>query len=376
MTTNKLFKKDGNSMIDLFTRAHSFKGNIRNVDLDRYYKQQADTIAKIVGYERTHGSRVDSGHILLQLLYSLPSVRSDDSIDFYNAATEHGNDIANALGITSGRSNGKVSNNTFYPGKNILLLDKNKLSFSEIIKVSEGGWEDLVPVKCVKLSNTFNPLSQAKGIKSTEGSDWDISVVTINVAVFALMAKLWSDANRKKVSGTRETPSIFISRYVVPNMLESQVHSAIVTDLVRTLKGEIPNRDKVRSSQWVLDYTGRIVDGLVDIVNDLPLTSLELEETLAVLPAIGKVSFLDRIPDLGDRVTQLNLWAHYPAVMDELALSYFLLHRSDSGLSEFKVRFKYQARQYTNNSAFRKAKDPKVKRILEDSLDNMLFDLA
>jgi len=352
--------------------ASSSRGSKVNNDLNRLLWQQNESCEKLIAYEQKKGSIVDGRHPLIRVFHTLPVLEPKvDASTYYNSVRNEEIEIGNSIDITNSHNEGKIFDDLFFMGKTIFLQDREVIPFTELLNIDETNWKTrIVPLKCLRLSSFVNQINDAKPESSQMGLE-DYSVVSLNIPKLGLMYYYWKQENAKRPSDERETPAIFISRYVIPNMYKSQMQAGLVNDLYTLLSGFSIIKEKPETSFWVIDRNEEMLKEYEEMIEGLPLKSYEFDEILFVMPSYEDKVILSHIPNLMDQETLNNKWAILAASIDMISLAALLVSNSSSGLSELRTRFKVLNRHIKNNGILRKIDDKDIRETLSSRLDEI-----
>ena len=278
-----------------------------DMDLERFLTALTEETKKVRDYERTSGHFVAGNHPLIKMLQGFEVNLEKDPMITYTRTKAIETEIGHAYGICTYSSMSDVTSDFFYPCKELMIIDRSSPSLSEVRMMNEKqNWLDITPVKTVSLPLFYHPLQPPKGDFRTV-DDTEVSVISVHLPLLAMMYHNWLLQNEKLDAGTQETHQAFISRYVIPNMMESQVH-AYVLRTVWEVMSELPSMiDDFDGALFVRDFHDELTKEYGDFIDNLRLSKYEETEYLSVLPSVFDKSIYQGMVDLEAPNSAYNL---------------------------------------------------------------------
>lgn len=202
--------------------------------------------------------------------------------------------FCSVLKITSYTTVGKVHNNAFYTNDCYLLSTtfEDQIIFEEV-----DDWKALRPVRC--LTHPF--LSMEMFLTPTTKSDIKpgLSIVGIDIPLFAYQFKKWNDNNRKINPVERESLAQFISKVILPNMIHEYMDIALRNRVTYIYHNEDIPKDH-RESSITSSYEKALEAPIHNVLNSINTTRLPYKKSLKEIPFLFAHSYWDAIPTAGN----------------------------------------------------------------------------
>jgi len=265
------------------------------LDLGRYKHPQWSTVKRMIisgvdnakDYYAEYPINIPNDHILKRLLNSFSFEMSIRGEVLYRQLNERKDYIAAGLGMSSGVNLGGPFKNQFIT-ENCYILSTN---LDEII--NQKHWKDL---RAIRLFT--HPLTNPAPVSPTairSRTDGEYTVVGIDIPILAYKYKYWYIEELGK-----EIPNVslnsFISKHLIPDLLEDQYEIALRNRLFRINMGinTLPLR---KSLPFIyIDHTKRIDSIYEDLLKELDGTKRSLFTLTRTIPMPFSENYLGAVP--------------------------------------------------------------------------------
>lgn len=348
-------------MLSLFNTTDLNRATQYRSALDRFVRQSKAGLEKLIRHHRSMSMGIGSNHVLVDLVYRLPNIGESSLNEYLEKVRRDEVDIANALGFVNSAGKGKVRTHEFYPGPNVILLNRKSLTFHEILRTEN--WKEMESVKAIKIPFYWNGLNLPDG-KEDDYDKASFSAVSINIVAVAYMYYLWREEQSEADLDQRETRELFVSRYVLPNILRSQFDAAMINSYLAAINS-IPYLIDDRTAKLLVpDNQRQIHDELEDLLEKIPSKGASIETVMKSLPLAYSDSFSDFVPDLGDQVALQNYWGLMVALVDLSDILVQLMSQS-SERSRLDNRLKVVRRYEKGNRVLSRIPDHGLRSLAE-----------
>lgn len=368
-------------MLRYIRNAHTKLTSIYSADLKRYLSNQHAYRDKLNTLEMSNPTyRVKGNNILTDILYWLDiDATRRDAMTTIAHARDVSESLSNSVGIVHADSEGRLHQNNFFPCNEVFVLNRNLDSIAKLLAISSptsGKWTELEPVTVLTAPYGWNPLNVPHGNHETIEYEDAYAVMSINVVHLAVMYRAW--LVEQATVDEKESTSIFIAKYVIPNMLSS-LGRACLLPLVRASAMDDPYvQMPYKGSFYAKDYMLSMYDEYRVVLQSIPKRRMRGDSILQLITTDGVNSMADNLPALHDRYTSQNSWA-----MTLIALPYFELiiavldldgdPEKDGDLTnDFKQFRKY----YESNKTLEKIDKPELMYSIKDRIKYLEFKLG
>lgn len=295
-------------MLEFFRSINVVRGTRNSSELTRIFAGCIENVKKLQEFGRVSAPPADSDNVLAHIVYSIEDINSDDPMVVYNHYRSQEHVTANAYQIAS--SNGPTSSfmDMFFPGTNLLILDRTPLSLREINADPIDAIREISPVKVLRMPIRYNYCNPMGTQKSSYGAEENISVLSVNIASLAFLFWRWRELQRESVDDTNETIFHFISRIIHTNAIPSILDQYVLNILLEIKSVELSlDHDEIKSSIYLKDYREELFDELLTHLSELPQSADSNEVTGYVEFPYGTLSDLEL--SLNDKLTSFNTGA-------------------------------------------------------------------
>lgn len=278
-------------------------------------------ISEAILYYRSKNFSVKNNHLLVSFLRSSSVSISGTIEDFYNHHQNNGVRSSTIFNMTSSLGRGTIFNGVFLGAgsKEIIIASDDYYNPVDL----EANWEDIAAVTFLDhpKSDTSLLLANGKAYSTEEGT----SVININVPALMVQYRCWLKQQKELVDlghGAYST-SVFVHRYVLPNMLNSQLDVAIFNRLNNFINGAPIGIPKYRHAFVLVDYNDRIDKVLKAIAVKQSNKDRDFHTMMREIPLINKNNLLEfaRLPE--NAPTRQLIWAEIVARIKYIS---FLIH--------------------------------------------------
>ena len=275
---------------------------IKNIIMDKFIYYQ--TI-----YE-DFGSFINSNHVLIKLCSIFNNYL--DSTDIYKAVDSDLHNICSTLKITSYSNYGDVSYNMFYTIECLLVA----VTFNDQIPYfNKQDWSTMRPIRCLNHPCVSMEILTAPVEKKdmTKG----LSTIGIDIPAFAYQYKKWHIQNMLKIEDYKEPVYLFLTKYVIPNMLNEYIDIALRNRLSFIDSGEIPTPER-HERAFVRDYEQMLVRPITNILNLTKDSEIPYFRALKQIPLVFSKNYFNAIPKELNGLNTYMYWVQVLTLIDWL----------------------------------------------------------
>ena len=292
-------------------------------------------ISTAVMYYRQRSFSVKSNHLLVRFLNSA-AVSVNGSIEsFYNQAQAQGVRLTTTFGISSSLSRGNVFQGTFFGNgsREIIVAGDDYANPVEL----EANWQDIQAVKFLDhpKSDLSLLLANGKAYSIEEG----YSVISINVPSLLVQYRCWLKEQQAvyESGGDPSSNSVFIHRYVLPNMLYSQVDVAIFNRLNNLAAGAPMGIPLFRHAFVLIDYTAKVDKSLRYVQRLLSGLDRDFYTMMREVPLVSQPSLLEfsELPE--NAPTRQIVWTEIIARLKLISFLFNINPSHGSKLSKMQI---------------------------------------
>lgn len=328
---------------------------------------------KILKYYKTQVTSVNSDHILVRLIQSLPLQLSYPYQRYVDVAREASYGVSMSLQFTSPLSVGLYRQTSYFYGNNnheIIIVNNDEFELDEAI----ANWKDLSPVRV--LSHPFTDLNYqlANGRKSSE--EKGLVCMTINIPMLMLQYRRWVESEKFAFGDAGRTLMQFVSMYVIPNILKSHIDHCYFNRLSAQLK-QLPVLPFNNSHPFALvDYSSRI-DRILPILNARLSTNIyDFADIVRMLPVLFNDN-LWSIIKLPDGVINRQVeWAYCLSRLNLISYLLYLNRSSDSFKNrEYMNQIKFDITRLRNDKGLLQRLPLNVQYMIDDVFERSILAL-
>lgn len=294
-------------------------------------------ISQAVLYYRTKNFSVKSNHLLVNLLDSSQTTITGDVESFYNQVQDRALRLASIFNMTSSVSYGKVFDGVFFGkgSKEVIIATDDPMNPLEL----EANWQDIESVKFLDhpKSDTSLLLANGKAYSDEDG----YSVLSVNIPALLVQYRCWLKEQKAREDAGEVTfsPAVFVHKYILPNLLNSQLDVAVFNRINNLVKGAPMGVPKYRHSFVLVDYDARLDKALLHSIKQIQNRDQDFFNQMRQVPLINVENLLQfsKLPE--NAPTYQIVWAELIA---RIKLISFLIDANPSkGIK--------QSRQYLND---------------------------
>lgn len=260
--------------------------------------------------------RVQSNHLVANILSMITATFSGDLIDYLSQVEGQVRRIAGTLELTSGVTRGKLHKGVFYKG------------CDEIVTVSGGDqsvmdlwadWRSITPVTVLRHPVTsmslFDPLAMDSSVVG------GFAMINVDIPLLAAQYLLYKSNHP---SGTVEG---YISQVIAPGLLKSHIDVTLFNRVLLQLGVLSPTvvKTNLPFAQSELDTpTGAIAKDVVDGMVSVAMTAKQLINTIPTAFASNMLKAIDHPPLMAQ---QQALWALHTQAVEKALLTLGIAQR-------------------------------------------------
>ena len=347
-------------MLKLFSNQESIRSGV-SIDPAFEYIQRsyARELLKIKDYFRNNEIYVTNQHILSRIIKVCSVSHERDLFDYMSAITDRAPYVANNFKLTSLKNKGQVHESEFY-GENSLEIIISVDTLEDIEEASSY-WRELKPVNVIRHGN--------KDVDMMIPGEWyryaipTLSCFTIDIPMLMLQYRSWSlDKITKGIDNF--SPSLFVSQYVLPNMLDSQLDYSVM-NILMDIENPIPTVRETKHYPFkVLDYRTRLYKLLNSVYGGLSKKKIRYEDVLKNIPAFSTKNMYGGLYLPTPFLNRQNRWA---VLLSRINVVYYLLTNFTRAIRTNRTTIKDFMMNYNML---------KRDNILEDMLDDFSYDFV
>lgn len=275
-------------MLPIFTDAYFPRGSIsRSPKADWFRTQVKRSVEEIQSYWTGTVHRVYSQYPLVQALKHLGSP-SYSPVDLYDTADARAPYLSKNLKFTTDYNVGALNALKVYPTKDSLIY-----SASNYIRPHQAvdNWKTLQPLKTLWLDSDLVDLSIPNELGDVQDS---FSAVSVDLPMLVLMYKGFhqEQSMQEEVILSEEQ---FVSTWVLPAILETQVDISCVSSLISVYEGTYEKTNRVKINRYVPSYGYEYFDIANFVLNKVSDTRMPYVQILQHIPAVYKTNALEAL---------------------------------------------------------------------------------
>jgi hypothetical protein len=257
-------------------------------------------------YDRIYS--VKGNHFIARLINTINVSHNFELERFYDIVDAKANIIAGAMRMTSSLQRGSLFDGVFYGQgcTEIVMNDSNSFDPFYVFK----NWKTTQAVKVILHPRSDLSLMLPNG--KTTGTETGLAVISVNIPMLAIQYKAFA-ANQINMNVEDDiglqTVAHFVHRYVLPNMLPSQLDITIFNRISNILNGA-PMGESTRAHPFMLvDYSAIANQVQTEIVKDMVGRNMDYKSITATIPAVTKPN-MEQVLTIPDNApTRQVLWA-------------------------------------------------------------------
>lgn len=312
----------------------------------RTYRRELD---KLTAYYRDRTFMLPNQHLLNRILETGTPPLDYDPERFVDAASARSPFIARNFQLTSESSFGKVHDGVFYGegSLEIILSIEDHFSVDSAVK----DWEN---IRCIKvLEHAISDLGMMIPNGRRNSVDVGLAVFAIDLPKLFLQYRCWLLDQRKRFPDSGLGKSHFVFKYVLPQILESQLDIAIRNRLMNMFY-EIPQGAALRRHAIAIsDYTQKVDESLKRLLPRLRDAKMLYQTAMIHIPTVSYSDGYEAmmIPDLVP--TAQCRWALYLTRLSTVKFLRDLLgDNREAYNSSYERSVKVETRRIANDSSF------------------------
>jgi hypothetical protein len=288
---------------------------------------------------------VKSNHFLCRLVNNLNLSHNLPLERYYFLADTKSSTLASAMRITSPVQKGALFNGIFF-GQDcpeVLVLDSTSVDPNYVYK----NWKTAQSVKVVTHPKTDLGLLLPNG--KTTSDEIGLAVISINIGMLAVQYRAFATEQLLMHNNTDsglQGVAHFVHRYVLPNMLPSQLDFSLFNRLTNILNGQVIPKNTKAHPFSMPDYSSFSDQVQTRLIKDMQGKTLEYKAIMRTIPAVSQESMdlVLRIPD--NPPTRQIAWSEVLSRIDALGVLIKLGSENSIGtnmmqLNYFASEFKY-----------------------------------
>jgi hypothetical protein len=284
-------------MFDFFTYLKPTQLGVQHPVIWPYVKRQLSlNLQRTQEFYHQHVTTVSSEHMLVRLLNSIPTPDTVSPYSFIDAIALKSSSMTATMDWMGPYHVGRVFKGVFYSGTYPEIIVSVSESFNA--SADEDKWWRVRAVKALRTPETALSLMLANGKNNPDKPG--LAIFQVDIARLALQYrsyKKWCLANNYSGSTTQ-----FVARFVIPNILPSQLDHAILNRLMHlyyTSQNTVDSKERVHSFVLpnVETHCNRALEAML---KNIHLAKNNFEAMLECMDLIvcDSASGLLKIPDL------------------------------------------------------------------------------
>lgn len=286
--------------------------NIATVGLDYVKNVVSEQVSRYKEYRLQTPGYIESNHLLLKILNSLMVDFDGDLMSYQNRVAAQVNRLSGSMGLSNSAHHGRVfDKGTFYGDdvSEIYITTADTTNPRDL-------WNNWENMSCVRVlahpchGATVIELDGSLKIPNEFRMKINLAVLEINIPLMACQFQMWKLGNRIRTSQADRIPdSYFISQVILPNMLMSHLDICMLNELAYMFDINGTFDPKTNMPFYQTDVTGRLEDGVDDILKRFTTQTTTFPDMLRNVPCFGAKTLLEavRMPDIA--FTNQVIWA-------------------------------------------------------------------
>jgi hypothetical protein len=286
-------------------------------------------VQQTINYYRNKNFSVRNSHLLVRLLNSSETTIGGEIGLFYNQAQAKALRLASIFDLTTSVSRGSVHEGVFFGkgSKEIIMVSDDYRDPIEL----EANWKNIQAIRFLDhpKSDTSLLLANGKAYSTEEG----ITVVDINLPALLVQYRCWRKEQKiqDELGFPTETNGMFVHKYVLPNMLYSQLEIAIFNRINNYALGAPMGEPLYRHAFELISYTSKLDTVLKTAIKYLRNKDLDFYAMMRYVPMTSHENLLD-IAYLPENAPTVQIyWAEFAS---RLKLINFLVQISPSNCTK------------------------------------------
>lgn len=247
-------------------------------------------ISQTVSYYRARNFSVRNSHILVKLLESANVSIFSNIENFYNNAQNESLRLASIFNLTSSVSKGTTFNGEFFGqgSKEIIIVSDYYQNPYDL----QANWKDIKAIKFLDHFKSDTSLLLANGKSYSDETGY--CVLDLNLPALLVQYRCWLKEQKEIFdSGLPPYPTtVFIYKYVLPNMLDSQLDIVVFNRLINLATGAPMGIPKYRHAFNLIDFNDKLDKALRFTLKRISNNDKDFHSTLREIPLIDKNNLL------------------------------------------------------------------------------------
>lgn len=312
----------------------------------RVYRRELD---KLIAYYRDRTFMLPNQHLLCRILETGTPPLDYEPERFSLAASARSPFIARSFQLTSESSFGKHHDGVFYGdgSSEIILSIEDPFSISDALE----NWED---IKCIRvIEHAISDLGMMIPNGRRNSVDTGLAVFTLDLPKLFFQYRCWQLDQRKRFPDSQLGKSHFVFKYILPQILESQLDIAIRNRLINMFYGIPMGAPLRRHAISISDYTDKVDDCLRRLLPRLKNAKMLYQTAMVHIPSVSARDGYDAlmIPDMVP--TAQCRWALY---LSRLSTVKFLRDLQGENREAYNSTYErsvlVETRRISNDSSF------------------------
>ncbi len=356
---------------NLFKKEKNYQYSHRQIyDMVYLRKPFLDTLIEVKEYYRNNVMFLDSTNILAAILFNIDIDVNYTDKAYVQYATSRTDGLSRSLNITSSFHYGKIFHNEFYSSSEILLLDTRPFD----IDIANKYWKNLAPV--YPLLHPWSNLNYTLPIGGKlDTANNGLSVITINIPLLAYQFRCFIKDKMLHNDPINTLIPIFLTQYVLPNMLNKQIDLCILNILMNTYYNKSNSKPLVTNPfpLPVHNYLNKVITFSNNILNWIKGQTLLYPQILQGIPAVFENN-MDEVLEMPNIANTRQVW--WAIALARLDIMLFLI--SVGGNESLKYNSYYLREQQKDFSYLRseniysKMFDSEYAKIINNKIDYLV----
>ena len=285
-------------MYRLFLRPVTNYGTLTSTQLPRLRNLIVQRVDYQKSIQRVAGNPLSGNHLLIKLCYRLAEVLS--ASDVYSAIDDELDKICNPLGITNEYGFGKPHENFLYTETSFVIATTFDDQFTTT------AWKDIRALRVLDHPFVSMELFIPEFTKESVIKD-ATTVIGIDIPLFGFQLKAWAIENSTLEEDQRENLSGFITKYVLPNMVNEYIDITVRNRLYYIVNNLLTPQERHERS-FVIGYEEVIEKPLKVIISNIKNSNRPYLKGLAEIPMVFSKDYLSALPM---EITSLNSYSYW-----------------------------------------------------------------
>jgi hypothetical protein len=175
-------------------------------------------------------------------------------------------------------------------------------------------WQEIRAVRT--LTHPFTSLDIIKPCTNKDDMGSGFAAVGIDIALFGYQLKQWTIFNKSLDPLEQESITMFLSKYVVPNMMPEHIDIALRNRITYIYSEMVPIDTPVKARSFAVSYEAAIVHPIVRVLEVINASRMPYVTGLQELPFIYSDTYFEAVPMEIASLSTYSYWVVFMVMLD------------------------------------------------------------